>query len=52
MGRPKFSLDCRRDKVYTSQEWEEIILLHVAAHPGVKPEDCAGCRELAERREA
>ena len=52
MPRPKFSLDCRRDKVYTDAEWDKIFALHVAAHPGVKPEDCAGCRELAERREA
>ena len=34
MGRPKFSLDCRRDKVYTSREWEEIIALHVAGTQG------------------
>ena len=51
MPRPKFLLDCRRDKVYTSREWEEIILLHVAAHPGVKLEDCAGCLDLQNRKE-
>jgi hypothetical protein len=48
--KSKFMLDMRKDKVYSARTWDKIIALHVAAHPGVKPEDCAGCRELAERR--
>jgi hypothetical protein len=47
--KPKFLLDMRKDKVYSARTWDKIIALHVAAHPGVKSEDCAGCRELAER---
>jgi len=43
-------LDCRRERTYTQAEWDQIIVLHVAAHPDVKPEDCAGCKQLAKRR--
>ena len=47
----KFLLDMRKDKVYDAEEWDRIIDQHVAAHPGVKPEDCAGCLDLQNRKE-
>jgi hypothetical protein len=34
----------------TLVDLNRMILKHVAAHPGVKPMDCAACKELDRRR--